>query len=145
MREILFRGKRTDNGEWVEGYVAKRPDAIQFEEGPHSPWYIDKPPKDPDDHGGVYNIDPETIGQFTGLKDRNGTRIFEGDICLCDRNINDHIDKKEFIVEFEPLRGWIGTSKDGWSEFDGSAWECAEVIGNIHDNPELLTEKEGTE
>lgn len=83
-------------------------------------------------------VKPETVGQYTGLTDINGKRIFEGDICLCDRNINDHIDKKTYIVKHDPLRGWCGESKDGWGEFDGSSWECAEVIGNVHDNPELL-------
>ena len=75
MREIIFRGKRTDNGEWVEGYAARIPDAIKYE-GEYSSWYINKPPKDPDDNGGFYNVDPETIGQFTGLTDANGKKIF---------------------------------------------------------------------
>lgn len=125
MREILFRGKRKDNGLWVYG------DLRQYSET----------------HKGIYDYDlrqtvkgiiPETVGQYTGLTDKNGKNIFEGDICLCDRNINDHIDKKAFIVEFESFSGWFGISTDGCSEFNGSAWECAEVIGNIHDNPELL-------
>ena len=125
MREILFRGKDTETGEWRYSMTIARQ---CYDDNEIFSYYIG---------AGYRTIDGKTLGQFTGLTDRNGKRIFEGDICLCDRNINDHIDRKKFIVEFEPLRGWIGVSKDGWSEFDGSAWECAEIIGNIHDNPEL--------
>ena len=132
MREILFRGKRTDTREWVEGYYEFGYDS-ETETPTHYMWVLNHTEK----CGEIFTVIPETVGQFTGLTDCNGKRIFEGDICLCDRNINRHIDKKGFIVEFEPLRGWIGESKDGWSEIEGSAWEWAEVIGNIHDNPEL--------
>ena len=130
MREILFRGK-TKHGEWVEGWFIGKKRNAPYAEPRDIPVIADK-------YLRCYDVKPETVGQYTGLKDRNGTRIFEGDICLCDRNINDYIDKKAFPVEFDPLRGWIGVSADGWSEFEGSAWEYAEVIGNIHDNPELL-------
>ena len=57
----LFRGKRIDNGEWVEGYLSKRPSAIQI--GTYCPWYISVPPLDPDDNGGYYNVDPATVGE----------------------------------------------------------------------------------
>ena len=138
MREILFRGKRTDNGEWVEGYVAKRPDAIQFEEGPYSPWYIDKPPKDPDDYGGVYSIDPETVGQFTGLEDRNGARIFEGDVVMLIFTSGQHKGKVVFHNGgfcVEALENFVSLQKTPVYEF--------ERLGNIHDNPELLEKEDG--
>ena len=129
MREILFRGKRTDTGEWVEGYYVKGSTrhciTMSLANFPR------------------YDVIPETVGQYTGLTDCNGKKIFEGDICLCDRNINDHIDKETFIIKFCSLNGWYGESKDGWSEFNGSGFEFAEVIGNIHDNPELLTGEGG--
>ena len=137
MREILFRGIRTDNGEWVEGYLTKRPSSVQI--GCSSPWYIDVPPRDPDDAGGTYNVFPETVGQYTGLTDKNGTRIFEGDIC---RNI-----KTGEVVSVR----WHGTMAGYvWSKrkdncqnlFDFGelfrAYDKYEVIGNIYDNPELL-------
>lgn len=64
MREILFKAKRKDNKEWAEGYICKHPSAVQV--GDHSPWYIHVPPVDPDKNGGVYNIDPATVCQYTG-------------------------------------------------------------------------------
>lgn len=125
MREILFRGKRLDNGEWVEG--------VYFPENIECLATIF--------HGelntlGDY-VDPATVGQFTGLDDKNGRRIFEGDLCLCDRHINDSFDKTVFEISFDPLRGYYGESNWG-NEFDADSFEMCEVIGNIHDNPELL-------
>ena len=91
-REILFRGFHPCDGpetivvdgekvkgRWVEGYIVKHPSAIQIGND-YSPWYIHVPPVDPDDNGGVFNVLPSTVGQYTGLKDKNGKRIFEGDI-----------------------------------------------------------------
>lgn len=68
MREILFRAKRIDTGEWVYGYLVKRPSTIQMP-GYSGPWYIKVPPKTPEDDGGMYNVDPDTVGQYTGLDD----------------------------------------------------------------------------
>ena len=78
MREILFKAKRMDNGEWVHGYIVRHPSAVQI--GESSPWYIHVPPIDPDDSGGVFNVNPETVCQYTGLTDKNGVKIFEVDI-----------------------------------------------------------------
>ena len=92
MREILFRGfhhcdgpdtivvdGEKIEGRWVEGYIVRHPSAIQIGND-YSPWYIHVSPVDPDDNGGVFNVLPSTVGQYTGLTDRNGKRIFEGDI-----------------------------------------------------------------
>ena len=139
MREINFRGKRTDNGEWVEGYITCRPSAIQYE-AHYSPWYIDKPPSDPDDSGGFYNVDGSTVGQFTGLIDKRGECKWEGDIF----KFGDHL----YIIEWndEEHAFWaVEPFEPDYSvvlaEF--SADEI-EVYGNIHDNPELIA-GEGTE
>lgn len=136
MREILFRGKRRDNGQWVEGaFCPKNTD------GPFGPMKddpsiikLDKPYD-----GFWFAVDGDTVGQHIGLKDKNGKPIFEGDLCLCDRHINDSFDKTVFEIMFDPLRGYYGESSWG-SEFDGTSFELCEVIGNIHDNPELLKE-----
>ena len=133
MRDILFRGKLNYIGEWVEGYYEFGYDS-DTEAPTHYMWVLNHTEK----YGEMFIVIPETVGQYTGLTDINGKRIFEGDICLCDRNINDRLDKKTYIINFSPLNGWYGESKDGWSEFSGSAFQCAEVIGNIHDNPDLL-------
>ena len=138
MREILFRGKRIDNGEWVYGHFAKHPSPIQIGSD-YSPWYIFVPPRDPDDDGGWYNVDPNTVGQYTGLTDNYSRKIFEGDI----------VEGLDFTAE----DGGYGivTFDDGAFEVVGSCdnnivgtfhenyyGKDFEVIGNIHDNPELL-------
>jgi hypothetical protein len=135
MREILFRGKRIDNGEWVEGYLVKLPSAIQIGID-YSPWYIIVPPVDPDDDGGRYNVDPETVGQYTGLTDNNGSKIFEGDI----------VEGSDFTVEdggYGVVSFDEGAFEVGGNNIIGTFHENYwgkefEVIGNIHDNPELL-------
>lgn len=132
MREYLFRGKRIDNGEWVEGFCVRVGNVhyiftgkICFGQG-----YADF-----DRH----KVIPETVGQY-GLNDKNGVKIFEGDIVVCNRQINDVFDKKTFLVgEISPISGLIGKSLSG-NEICGYEWEFAEVIGNIYDNPELLEE-----
>ena len=131
MREILFRGKRIDNGEWVEGFLVKHPSAVHI--GDYSPWFISVPPKDPDDSGGLYNITPETVGQFTGLTDKNGKKIFEGDICL--------IGNLLYKVEIKCSCWWFTILSNKvycCPAFNSHCGEFCEVIGNIHDQPELL-------
>lgn len=139
MREILFRGKRVDNGEWVYGYYIKATHHWH-EKGIHEDWIA----VDTIQNGGWCNVRgmhavaPETVGQFTGLTDINGKRIFEGDICLCDRNIHHVLAEQVFEVMFFPRVGWVGESAGTWSTLSGNDWDCAEVVGNIHDNPELM-------
>ena len=133
MREILFRGKRIDNGEWKEGsYV--------YQHGCHM---IYLPSVDSEYGFDNYHIHPETVGQFTGLTDKNGKKIFEGDIVSFKR-INAlgyttcRIGKVRYDDEL-PIFYILSTTGDAW---DWVYCEDIEVIGNIHDNPELLHWKE---
>ena len=133
MREIVFRGKRTVGGEWVEGAFAPHAHPVNA--------YIIR-------HGSTLwvQVDPETVGQYTGLNDRNGRKIFEGDVCE---------------VHWAPpgrkpvrLRYSVVYSKSGFFFKDTTVmgqvsnytnvgpYLFVEVIGNIHDNPELLTCRE---
>ena len=140
MREILFRGKRVDNGKWVYGYLSKYT-IKHHEELTHYP-YISFIDKDLGFYVGA-NVIPETVGQYTGLKDKNGVEIYEGDICW-DSDWGSTF--KVFWCE-DSLAWKVAFISDGDTEF---LQECvfdneqkqvantAEVIGNIHDNPELL-------
>lgn len=124
MREILFRGKRIDSGEWVYGTMYK----IAIDLNP----FILTVGKS----GCSYQVDEETVGQYTGLKDKNGKRIFEGDIVRCGTG---RICKVTFFIssgfsgfDLVPIGGFDAPPPHRWSLFSG-----AEVIGNITDNPEL--------
>lgn len=144
MRDIEFRGKRTDNGEWVYGYVCR-----YGWTGKENTYIL------PNYASALYSIEvnPETIGQYTGLKDKNGTKIFEGDILKGFNYPYKHEEEFNYFAEvlwFEnsPAFG-IYTFKNPKSEVSGisegntdymedwipNSWE---VIGNIYDNPELL-------
>lgn len=115
MREIKFRGKRLDNGEWVYGDLHIR---TPF---PHIHSEIDY---------GKANIDPHTIGQFTGLHDKNGKEIYEGDIVRYDMG-------GECEVSYCIGGGFAGFDLSP-AFHNGHQLKDVEVIGNIHDNPELL-------
>lgn len=128
MREIFFRGKRTDNGEWVEGYYYKakycRTDDKLCD-------YITVPhPKEYNEPSSRYIVNPETVGQYTGLKDKNGTKIFEGDI------VKSFLFGKMCIYQIDyenGLASFIGREGMKFTTFDYDSEEF-EVIGNIYDN-----------
>ena len=136
MRKILFRGKRTDNGEWVEGYITRRPSPIQY--GRHySPWFIDKPPSDPDDSSGFYNVDGETVGQFIGRTDKNGIKIFEHDIVKYQNDIFEVCYNEPHMMFY--IFGLHG--RGGVNGFTMTNTSSLEVVGNIFDNTELRRKK----
>ena len=134
MREILFRGKRTDNGEWVEGYYSYSPE-------------IDKHMITTADlahpfgtNFGFYKVIPETVGQYTGLTDKNGRKIFEGDVIEFADFFDSEIHRG--VAYWCDLAFWFDcTETEGDEGIYSLAYISAnilEVIGNIYDNPELL-------
>lgn len=137
MREILFRGKREDNREWVEGSLSLEYGEATQDGNRKVDYRILGMRCDCD-----YVI-PETVGQYTGLTDKKGKKIFEGDI------VKDHESGLYGEVVFATAQdGFDGMSgfmvddiNDGLQNYNGF-WHLVEIIGNIHDNPELLKEAE---
>lgn len=163
MREILFRGKRVSNGEWVEGYYTELPVgslaatifsndkeivcedttsyiikvfAKQHSNYPHSnPLQVIECEK--------YEVIPETVGQYTGLKDKNGVKIFEGDILEYD----DGYDYFKAVIKYKTgsfgavcCDSFVGFGEMEW--YSNQNYDMA-VIGNIYDNLELVEVKNG--
>lgn len=136
MREILFRGKRTDNGEWVEGYYmyddippfTNEPRTEIVRGGAHQWGYSMIP----------YEVVPETVGQYTGLTDKNGKKIFEGDILKGSWETILTIFYDEISSSYR-VKTSTGHEREP-SYYGIDKWE---IIGNIHDNPELLKEVQG--
>ena len=158
MREILFRGKRLDNGEWVDGYLyithnGEHEISIYNDEVNIERW--------------THEVDPSTVGQYTGLNDKNGKQIFEGDIVRYTFDSPDDPTATENGLK-------VRTGRIFWSDWrasfavtagrNGSASlnndvacyvrgrqiyeyvrgaNTVEVIGNVHDNPEMLKGGEG--
>ena len=140
MREILFKAKRIDNGEWIEGYYAERNgktfigidisiygDIFEVFRTPLIRWF---------------EVDPKTICQFTGLCDKNGKKIWENDILMAHLDESYPEDATYETVEWN-VAGWVGheTGSIGRQYLDKFDLEHYEVVGNIFDNPELLQEE----
>ena len=124
MREILFRGKCIDDGEWVYGDLYHRNEEVLINNY---------------QQGFNLAVSPETVGQFTGLTDMNGKKIFERDVLQFNYTGKNHGVEGKATVIFE--HGKFGVLWGWHKEFvclDGFANTTIEVIGNIHDNPELL-------
>lgn len=136
MREILFRGKRVDKGEWIVGFFAQSGErAYILIDNDFAVGYVK-----------MKEVVPETVGQYTDLTDKNGKRIFEGDIV-------------QYQPEYEPasLRSFVVYFADKYNypafdlaehNYEANGLQCAheeggcEVIGTIYDNPELLEVEE---
>ena len=144
MREILFRAKRKDNGEWTEGYVFElQPgqymicDRIQYDRPSTLPvWEFFRYCS--------HEIDPETLCQYTGLKDKNGNRIWENDIVKCNKRKDGFelykVLWRKYYADFgvEPLDFGVQypiSLGENEQDIKGCNYE---IIGNIFDNPELL-------
>ena len=117
--EILFRGKRVDKDEWIEGCF------VHYEYTKREKDYIIT-------HyaNDLYALEiiPETLGQYTGLKDKNGKRIFEGDI----------VKLPELYSGVTAVVKWAGSGLKACEVYAHPIYESYEVIGNKYDNPELL-------
>ncbi len=142
MREILFRGKRKGNGEWVEGDLQQDKDLGQFYIYGYD-YYTDGGGLEREEF--CYEVLPDTVGQYTGLTDKNGKKIFEGDILKAGEFIGT-VEYNKVIASFV-AKIYDSTKKYyHWSplnEGDVSRQPIlayTEVIGNIYDNPELLEE-----
>lgn len=175
MREILFRGKRKDNGEWVEGYYTELPigslgatifandDEVVCEDT--ASYIIKVFTKQHSNYSNgnplcvveceKYEVDPSTVGQYTGLTDKNGKKIFEGDIVkykmtchFSDDDLeefgNEYTNFTDTYVEvvkyYEKGCCFVPAPKRNDCEdyYYSTGTYGFEVIGNIHDNPELL-------
>ena len=141
MHDIEFRGKQTDNGEWVYGVPTKdgRGKMVMVEN-------IFKYKEYNCRGANCLYVDENTVGQYTGLKDKNGTKIFEGDI------VKRFLLGKMYIFQIVYDNGrtsFIGQAgiKFTTFDYDPAEFDSAEfeVVGNIHDNPELLRGNDNAE
>lgn len=128
MKEYLFHGKRKDNGRWVEGMPCSDlkggVDAIQSNLG-----------------GGIFDIYPESFGQYIGMKDKNGRKIFEGDIVRIDEDVKRMFNICDGVVKY----GWGGFHIGNFDHLSSlhavAAFDCVlrgEVIGTVFENTDLL-------
>ena len=125
VREILFRGKREDNGKWVYGNLLQHPNGQCFvlvEIGGFK----------------VFSVIPFTVGQYTGLCDKNGNKIFEGDVVAYRKYGNLAVVWDDGAFQFMRKKAFYDLFYDLLEDINPSG---CEVIGNRWDNPELLEEK----
>ena len=127
MREILFRGKRTDNGEWEYGDLWCNPYGKRVV-------CIVSPINDQGTTGGN-EVNPETVCQFTGLYDKNGRKIFEGDIVKWTGSLYKVVFEQRFGTAYFGIKI---SDYETWYFCNSCAANLMEIAGNVYDNPELL-------
>ena len=127
MREILFRGKRKDYGKWIEGYYLHQ-NKRQFVNETHYIVSVD---------GFYHSIDPSTVCQFIGLYDKNGQKIFEGDIIKGKVHEGNGYRVRIGVIEYHDVGFIMNLEPNSWYDQKNISFDC-EVIGNIYDSPELL-------
>ena len=125
MREILFRGKRTDNGTWTCGYL------FCIWERTYLCWGTTN------NVPNMKEVLPETVCQYTGLYDKNSKKIFEGDIIKCKVHEMNGYRVRRGVVEYHGVGFIMNLDPNSWYDQKNISFDC-EVIGNIYDNPDLL-------
>jgi len=138
MRTIKFRGKTELTGEWVYGFFSMG-GSVRFEHQNQDERIV---PRYLIDDGLLHDVIPETIGQFTGLTDKNGKEIYEGDIIkIVEKFDDENVYTSNGVVCFEEGIYELQNGKHfaylGWLMHNDDITKL-EVIGNIHDNPELI-------
>jgi len=134
MREIKFRGKRKDNGEWVYGVV------VQGNFFTFIVTRIKTINKNLFTDLVYHEVDPETVGQFTGLLDKNGREVFEGDVCSFKFEWQDRVEEVIFMGGSFAL-GWCISLRQSQIDEHKEVRSTIEIIGNIYENPDLLQQK----
>ena len=138
MRDIICRGKcsihreKYSIGEWVEGVYIRIPKG-RFEEEE----YLIQPIKRNGKLGMLENVNPATVGQYTGLTDKHKAKVFEGDILLF--HFEDIGDQRATVVWADKYASFLLRP---FGNFEFARIEDGEVVGNIYDNPELMTRHE---
>lgn len=129
-REIKFRGKRLDNGEWVVGDLIHKNNGDVAIRTYLNVWVDNS--DDIDAYGEEFIINPATVGQYTGLKDKNGKEIYEGDLFHAG-----YFGGNDVVLWNKENARYIGKTPHGYISYVGRE-PSAEIVGNIHDHPELL-------
>ncbi|HSW64560.1 MAG TPA: YopX family protein [Dissulfurispiraceae bacterium] len=152
MREILFRGKRADNNEWVHGYYV--PDMLEKTHGDDVDWAFIREHRHEEASTATHYVKKVTVGQYIGLRDKNRREIYEGDIIqtyfhFAPGDSGHGISQSPFVVKWAPGRTAFRASKPEMHgghvfhildtiDFFEMQSELYEIIGNVYDNPGLL-------